>query len=59
LGRDDSLPVYELKSREIELSQVFGIYGSKIMARKELGSEKKTSSVILSDSETVRNPLPE
>jgi hypothetical protein len=28
------------------------------MARKKLGGEKKTSYVILSDSETVINPLP-
>jgi hypothetical protein len=43
--RDASLPGYELGSR-IELSQVFGIGSCSIMARKEMGSEKKTSCVI-------------
>jgi hypothetical protein len=39
--RGASLPGYELGSRGIELSAVFGI-----TARKELGCEKKTSCVI-------------
>jgi hypothetical protein len=37
---------YELWSRGIELSLVFGIGGYRIMARKELYYEKKTSFVI-------------
>jgi hypothetical protein len=51
------LPSYELESRRIELSQVFGIGSCRIMARKELGDEN-TSCVIRSDSGTLINPLP-
>jgi hypothetical protein len=43
--RDASLPGYEFESRRIELSRASGI-GSRRMARKELGDEKKTSRVI-------------
>jgi hypothetical protein len=56
--RDSSLTGYVLWSRRIELSRVFGIDICRIMARKELGSAKKTSYVICSDSENVINPLP-
>jgi hypothetical protein len=41
-----------------ELSRVFGIGRCRIIARKELGCERKTSYVILSDIDAVVTPLP-
>jgi hypothetical protein len=44
--RDVGVPGYELASRGIELSRVFGIGSCRIMAKEELGGAKKTSCVI-------------
>jgi hypothetical protein len=44
--RETSLPGYEPGTRGIELSRVFGSGSYRITAKKELGCEKKTSSVI-------------
>jgi hypothetical protein len=44
--RDASLPGYELGSKGIELSLVFGTGSCGIMARKKLGGAKKATCVI-------------
>jgi hypothetical protein len=44
--REANLPGYELGSRGIGLSRVFGIGSCRVIARKELGCEQKTSYVI-------------
>jgi hypothetical protein len=54
--RDVSLPGYELESRGIELSRVFGTGSCRVTARKELRCEK-ILCVMSSDSDTVMNAL--
>jgi hypothetical protein len=56
--REANLPGYDLGSRGTGLSRVSGIGNCRIMARNELGYEKKTSCVIRNYNETVINPLP-
>jgi hypothetical protein len=53
----DSLLGYELRSKWIELSLVFGIGSYGVVVRKKLGCEN-ISCVIWSYSEAVINPLP-
>ena len=40
--RNPSLPGYELWSRGIELSRIFGVDSCRIIAKNGLGNEKKT-----------------
>jgi hypothetical protein len=49
---------YDLRSRGIELCRVFGVGSCRIITKKKLDCEKKTSRVILNFSEAVINPLP-
>jgi hypothetical protein len=42
----------------LEAEELNRVGSCRIMARKELGCEKKTSYVTSSDSETVIKPLP-